>query len=205
MVTKAKAKPLKNPPGPPLVLNPWAVRNLIQRAEKGERDCAWHLIEKLATTLAASTTYPDLHGYASKFFERLLDLYEEGRDTPSGLMAAFDTLHVVRERGRPGPSEDETAKLAARVILILRAGYCLNDALNALGSVDFDEEGRYRESAYKIAYGQSDLGKALRKVPLAELESAANIASSDLIAALLVDGGLLESKRQSNISEDFLE
>lgn len=205
MAMKAKAKPPKKPPGPPLILDPWAVRNLIHRSEKGEHDCAWHLIEKLATTLAESTTYPDLHGYASKFFEHLLDLYEKGRDTPSGLTAAFDTLHIVRGRGRPGPSEDETAKLAARVILILRAGYCLNDALSALGSVDFDEEGRYRESAYKTAYGESDIGKALRKVPLAELECAANISSADLIAALLTDGGLLESKKQSDISEDFLE
>ena len=205
MATKAKPKPPKKPLGPPLVLDPWAVRNLIRRAERGERDCAWYLIEHLATTLAKSNSYPDLHGYGARFFENLLDLYEKGHDTPLGLMAAFDTLHIVRERGRPAPDDYETAKLAARVILILRAGYSLNDALIALETADFDQEERYPRSAYKTAYGQSDIGKRLRKVPTAELEIAANVRSAHLLEALLADGGLLESKKRSKISKDLLE
>jgi hypothetical protein len=167
---------------------------VVKHAQGGDLHCAWYLIELLSLRLAGSSSEVALFGYAAKFFEDLLDLYDSGSDTPLDLVKAFKALHIIRPLGQPKREDIEIARLAARVNLGKRAGYSVHKMLVALEAAVFEGESAVAASAYKNAYWDADIGTRIRDLHLGELEAAAGMSSQTLLDTLVTQGGLVRKK-----------
>ena len=176
------------------------VEQTIQRAAEGHSSAAWFLIHQIGNALKSRTVSAPLFDHAARFFGALLDLHNEDRERPYDLVEAYESLYIIRARGQPKRDDPEKHLLASRVLLLKRAGYAVDVALNGLSTTQLPGETTYSLGAYKSAfYDPKDdpLGRQLDLFSVTpELECMAGITSTELIATLEHSGALLPKKRR---------
>lgn len=178
------------------------IRKVIAQAEHGSQQHAWFLVAQLELALQSQKIPAALSEYAAGFFTALLDLRENGRETPKELAKALQALNIVKSRGQPPRDPDEQTWLAARMVLVTDAGYSMDTAAGALSQICVgDDSGPYPERAYKNAYemrgaagdrnGETEGAFLRRTVDITELEAFAGVKSAEVLLAQLVADGLL--------------
>lgn len=171
--------------------SPWdddrLVEKSIARAETGNLNDAWWLVAHIAVMLRERKKSAPLSDYAASFFEKLLDLRGDEKDGPNELAEALKALHIVRSRGQPERDLDTSDMLAARVVLLKRAGLSVDVALNSLDK--FDD---FPRRAYRSAYEAPRTKRAERFGTLltAEIETLAGMSTDVLLEALRKTGSL---------------
>ena len=190
----------------------YQIAGMIDAARQDVDWAAWHLVELIERALRERQQSPKLYDYAADFFKALLDAREASADAKlqtAALSGALATLGIVKRQGRPKTDAEVSMILAARLLLLERAGYKRGVALNALASREITDQrlergdeyraaiesfgGRLtaKKNAYRAAIELS--GGRLGTLPDAELEALAMIDCKALVRALKRKGASLPS------------
>lgn len=182
-----------------------SIKKVIQWAKDGDRSSAWALVSEIHSALKNGSGSENLRHYAAGFFKRLLDLYNEGKESPNDLASAFSLLHIVRPQGKQPRDELTSNRLAARVALLRLRNCSVDAAVNSLADTCFPNEDPLSRNAYLTSYSEMMPGterlsrgerfcRMFKDVTPTELEVLAGFTAAELMAEMSKVGTLPKFK-----------